>query len=423
MKLSILVCSTHNRYKTFLPAILDQLFGQYEKLEDSKKREVEILTLVDNKTIMLGTKRNNLIEISKGEYLVFVDDDDRLSEDYIESILDATDSCADVITFTVMVSLNGEDPKPCHYSINYQEDYNTPEAYHRLPNHIMAVRRELAEHVWFKPVLYGEDSDYSKRLQPFLKTEYAINKVLYHYDYNIDTTEAQEHQREKLDQIRDKALCDVVILSDAKNAKLEATTRQAIQTLFRSERPGTFNVIVVEQSAVNYPVPQTLHLSGEFNYNKFANIGLAKGRAPWLCVANNDLIFEQGWFTELLKIGDDVMSPKNPGDPRQANVITPQGGYMVGRHFSGWCFVMKRSVWEKIQGFDEDFPFWCADNATVEQLKAIKTQCTLVPASKVKHLASETLRTLPEDEKRAKTILQVKKFNRKYNQNLFNLGQ
>jgi len=179
MKLSILVCSTHNRYNTFLPKILDQLFGQLKQLDPESQKEVEILTLIDNKTIMLGTKRNNLIDISKGDYLVFVDDDDRVSNDYISSLLEATANDADVITFIAAVSLNGEPPKPCHYSSMYESDYNEPDSYHRLPNHIMCVKRELAEQVYFKPILYGEDSDYSQRLKPLLKTEQAINRILY----------------------------------------------------------------------------------------------------------------------------------------------------------------------------------------------------------------------------------------------------
>jgi hypothetical protein len=64
-------------------------------------------------------------------------------------------------------------------------------AYHRLPNHIMAVKRELALQVKFKDILKGEDADYSKRLLPILQTNYEIGKVLYHYDYSDTTTETQ----------------------------------------------------------------------------------------------------------------------------------------------------------------------------------------------------------------------------------------
>lgn len=185
MKLSILVCSTQNRYNNFLPKILKELFAQ-------STGEVEILTLIDDKKRMLGSKRNNLLDISQGEYVAFVDDDDRISKDYIQQILKAIESKADVINFIVSVSLNGGISKPCYYNKDYLIDYNEANSYHRLPNHIMCVKRELALKVKYKDILKGEDSDYSKRLQPFLKTQTNIDKILYFYDYNSNTTETQQ---------------------------------------------------------------------------------------------------------------------------------------------------------------------------------------------------------------------------------------
>jgi len=185
MKLSILVCSTQNRYNTFLPKILKDLFLQ-------STDEVEVLTLIDDKKRMLGTKRNNLVDIAQGEYVVFVDDDDRISSDYVSELLKGIESGADIINFIVSVSLNGGKSKNCYYDAEYKNDYNEVNSYHRLPNHIMCVKRKLAKRVRYKDILRGEDSDYSKRLLPILKTQYQIDKVLYFYDYNQDTTETQQ---------------------------------------------------------------------------------------------------------------------------------------------------------------------------------------------------------------------------------------
>ncbi len=185
MKLSILVCSTQNRYNTFLTKILKELFAQ-------STDEVEILTLIDDKKRMLGTKRNNLVDIAQGEYVTFVDDDDRISKDYVSELLKAIESKSDIINFVVSVSLNGGVSKNCYYDKDYKSDHNKENTYHRLPNHIMCVRRELAQKVRYKDILKGEDSDYSKRLQHHLKTQTNIDKVLYFYDYNSDTTETQQ---------------------------------------------------------------------------------------------------------------------------------------------------------------------------------------------------------------------------------------
>jgi glycosyltransferase involved in cell wall biosynthesis len=170
-----------------------RIFAQYDKLDVADQEKIEILILVDNKKMMLGTKRNKMLEIAQGEYVVFADDDDVLESDYLLSLLKATETNCDIITFQVRVTLNGEPPKICYYSKDYEADYNTHDSYHRLPNHIMCVKKDLAMAVKYRPILYGEDADYSKRLKAHLKTEHSIDKVLYNYVWNVETTETQYH--------------------------------------------------------------------------------------------------------------------------------------------------------------------------------------------------------------------------------------
>lgn len=197
MKLSILVCSTQNRYNNFLLKILNQLFSQWESLAEELKKDVEIICITDNKQRMLGTKRNDLLNMAQGEYVVFVDDDDRVSYDYVLQLLNASCLGFDVICFLVSVSLNGKAPKICYYSTSYKEDYNTDDSYHRLPNHIMCVKKELALQVKYKDIIKGEDADYSKRLLPLLQSQFDIYEVLYHYDYSDETTETQKKIKRK----------------------------------------------------------------------------------------------------------------------------------------------------------------------------------------------------------------------------------
>ena len=187
MKLSILISSTHTRYDNFLLKILDSLYSQ---LNDSNRGLVEILTFIDNKERSVGAKRNNLVDMANGEYITFIDDDDRVTDDYIQTLLDTIND-QDVICFNVEVSLNGGVPKICYYSKNFRMDYNTPDAYYRLPNHIMCYRKELARSVRYLDIRCGEDSDFAKRILPLIATETNLDKILYYYDFNSVTTETQ----------------------------------------------------------------------------------------------------------------------------------------------------------------------------------------------------------------------------------------
>ena len=223
--------------------------------------------------------------------------------------------------------------------------------------------------------------------------------------------------------LKGNRMLDVIILSNAKTLDLEFTTSNCIRIL--SHVSPEANIIVVEQNSImNWDLLgskiKTIHLSDDFNYNKFANIGASKCHSEWICIANNDLIFYPDWFEKILEAQYPICSPRCPDDKRQKDVHYNEVGEQVGRHLSGWCFVIKRSLWEQIGGFDEDFSFWCADNSLMEQLLAIGIKPMLVKDSIVKHLGSKTLVTM--DNREELTRDQVKKFNKKYNKNLFGWG-
>lgn len=422
MKLSILVPSVAERRNTFLPKCLDMLYGQLESLPEEQRKEVEILFLIDSKERMLGSKRNNLIDLAQGEYIVFVDDDDRIEPDYISSLLNGIDSGADVITFQASVSLNGGEPKICFYSNKYNRDYNEANSYHRLPNHICCVKKEIALKVPFLNIKKGEDSAYSKQLNPYLRTQHEIKKVLYHYDYNEKTTVAQEDSPYVVES-RKPYVLDLVIISYAKDRIIQQMTQNAINTAINGAKGIKINVIVVEsQKNVKYNNATTIYPTTPFNYNAYGNLGIKHGSAHYVMHANNDLLFKQGWLNALIKANHPLVSPKEPRDSRQRDIILNTIGTQTGKHLSGWCFMIERSLWEKIGGFDEDVNFYCSDDAVIEQCKEYGVEPMLVVGSVVQHLVSTTLKTVTPNEKKLLTDEQVKIFNKKYNQNKFGLG-
>ena len=164
--------------------LLDVLLPQATK-------EVEVLWLGDNYRMSVGEKRNNLLSIAKGKYVTFVDDDDMVSKDYVAVLLKYIEGGADVINFHVNCSLDGGRYKRVDYDANLLADHDTQEAYKRLPNHIMCVKRGLALQVGFLNVNNGEDSDYAKRLRPLIRTQSIIDKVLYNYDFSYTISETQ----------------------------------------------------------------------------------------------------------------------------------------------------------------------------------------------------------------------------------------
>ena len=416
--LSVLIPSVSARRTDFAPAIMEQVYGQHEALTEADQARVEIIMLTDAKSMVLGDKRNALVRLAQGDYVVFVDDDDRIADDYLATLLEATCHGKDAITFNADVSIEGGRPKLCRYSLRYKADENTGTEYHRLPNHITAVRRELAMRNPFPSKLKGEDADYAASLRPLLGSEHHIDRVLYFYDYSQVTTQTQRPEK-----VTYPPIVDVVVLSKASTNELREMTQHTIDTCIAGAGDHTVNVVVLEQvDGVRYRDAVTLHEPGEFAYNAFANKGIATGRAPWVMVANSDLEFHDGWLDALLDAKHDVVSPACPREARQ-NVARNEQGDENGKHFSGWCFMIARTLWQKIGGLDEDFRFWCADDSVIEQVKAAGVKPMLVPAAKVTHLISRTIGTRgqasdPKDDG-SLTWAMVELFNEKYGQAKF----
>jgi ubiquinone/menaquinone biosynthesis C-methylase UbiE len=178
--LSILVCSLVERNNTFL----SDLIGSIQKQIIGKP--VELLILSDNAKRPVGTKRNDLLNISKGRYVCFIDDDDRISETYVDDVLqEIIDWSPDVIVFDAEITFNGINPKLVKYGREY--DYcEKSDAYYRHPNHLMVHKKENITE-FFKDIKTGEDDEWASRMLPKIVTQSRIDKILYYYDYNTST--------------------------------------------------------------------------------------------------------------------------------------------------------------------------------------------------------------------------------------------
>jgi len=181
MKLSILICTMPHRAEMFC-ALYNKL--KYQILCSEQPMQVQLLWDDDAK-LTTGEKRNNLLNQASGDFIVFVDDDDDVDDNYVDEILKVIieNPNIDCIGINGMITFDGNRSKPWSISIQHGHWHETDEMYLRTPNHISPVRRSIALQAKFPDITYGEDMEYSKRILPMCKLEACIDKPLYHYKY------------------------------------------------------------------------------------------------------------------------------------------------------------------------------------------------------------------------------------------------
>lgn len=177
IKLSVLIPSLPERMSHLTP-----LIAELER--QSKELPVEILVMVENKTNSTGMKRNKLIELAQGNYIVFIDDDDRIDPDYVYSLLKGIEENhdADCITFDVLIDVPDLNiRKIVKYGIEYSfgED---DQFYYRKPNHLMCYKRKLALQHKFADITVGEDDEWAKRANEDILKQVRVPRILYYYD-------------------------------------------------------------------------------------------------------------------------------------------------------------------------------------------------------------------------------------------------
>jgi len=189
MKLSVLICTIPEpfRDKDYISNLARKLTFQ------AANKPVQILYLGDNKSMTVGEKRNWLLDISKGERVIFVDDDDQITDNYIEKLLEYCKLDYDCISIGVKMTENKVTERI--YDYTFKKNINKKDKgimiAGRMPNHLCLWKREIAKRVKFPGRNLGEDHDWAE--QQLLKgySFYDTKEILYYYNFRSDITQTR----------------------------------------------------------------------------------------------------------------------------------------------------------------------------------------------------------------------------------------
>jgi hypothetical protein len=179
MKFAILIPTLTERAK-----LLNRLIAEFDR--QRKGKDVILIIHEDQRQVTTGQKRNELIKAAienNVEYVAFFDDDDLPSANYIDLNLKGIESKSDCNSLMGRIYFKGKPGNPFHHSIKYDHWYQDDKMYYRNPNHLNCIKLELIKDIPFKDQTIGEDGHWSIDIQKagVLKTEFAIDEIIYHY--------------------------------------------------------------------------------------------------------------------------------------------------------------------------------------------------------------------------------------------------
>lgn len=179
--LSILIPSLDKR-----AGLLTVLLRSLEKqITPDIKDKIEFCINLDNGKKSIGQKRNELTQSAKGLYCASIDDDDRISVNYISHILRGIEKEPDCCSLIGTYTKDGRNPMLFKHSIQYNGWYTKDRVLYRYPNHLNCIRTDIAKQIKYPELYHGEDKSFSDQLREsgLLKVEHKIEHILYTYDF------------------------------------------------------------------------------------------------------------------------------------------------------------------------------------------------------------------------------------------------
>lgn len=181
--LTIMIPTTIDRDEMY-EKLVAELVNQMAELRLELNKDIEIVSIRDNKEISVGLKRQRLLEMAKGIWVVGFDSDDFPHPDYIHDIWNVlyTKPNIDHVGFLEDCTIDGEKSLSI-FSIRHKQWAENMDGYDhvRCANPKSVIRRTKALQVGYQDLRFGEDRIFSEAVTPLLDSEIFIDKPLYNY--------------------------------------------------------------------------------------------------------------------------------------------------------------------------------------------------------------------------------------------------
>lgn len=167
-------------------ATVHPTLGEIEVLVDDSKRFLD-------GGLSIGKKRESLVHRASGKYLCFLDDDENIAGNYLETLVRLCQKDKDVCTFRNITKLD-LFWMVVDMGLHHDNEQANPDDRDRkrAPWHICPVRSMFAKAVPFPDSNYGEDWIWMQEVLKSCKTEAKSMAIIHQYNHSYETSEADK---------------------------------------------------------------------------------------------------------------------------------------------------------------------------------------------------------------------------------------
>lgn len=194
--LSILIPTIPERAHLLNP-LLVELQGQITEFKSfhSSIGSVDVI-INDEKRYLaggpsIGIKRQKLLDSATGKYLLYLDDDENIAPNYVETLMRLCAQDKDICTFKSIAKLDNYW-MVVDMSLDNSNEQGNPEGITRKPWHICPVRSYFAKLHSFEDINYGEDYAWMLKVLPHCQSEAKSNYILHQYNHSFKFSEADK---------------------------------------------------------------------------------------------------------------------------------------------------------------------------------------------------------------------------------------
>lgn len=193
--LSILTCTIPERQGVFVK-LLKVIQRQWNDLNNFHPTLGDIEVILDdsesflNGGLSIGKKREGLVNRAKGKYLCFLDDDEEIAPNYVETLVRLCQEDKDACTFKAIAKTDsfwGVIDMSIHYP---DEEARPGSIINRNLWHVCPIRTGIAQRYSFPDTNYGEDITWLKQVRKDIKDEAHSEFILLQYNHSSTTSEA-----------------------------------------------------------------------------------------------------------------------------------------------------------------------------------------------------------------------------------------